>query len=363
MKINLLYLTLMVLSISGCNEPASTQKKQTFRPLKTVTLGPPPTHLQTRKFSGIIQAKEITALSFESGGKITEIFVEDGDKITSGQVLAVLDQEPFQLRLDSALADLSIKESDLQNAKNDLKRKKELRVKGFVSESDLDLATSKYQSALKLVDSAKSNVALSKRELENTIVKAPFDGRISKKLVNTYAEISSGTPAFEIDGEGQLQVELQIPENIISYLSVGMKSTILIANKTSNIKGVISRMGSAGREGNVFLIDVDLLNPPHWVFTGMSAEVTLSFYDGKTDIGYILPASAVLPDPESNSYFVFLYQKETSTVSKTKIEISGGSDHKAVITSGLHEGDIVAVAGASFLLDGMKVLYPESEVE
>lgn len=71
--------------------------------------------------------------------------------------------------------------------------------------------------------------------------------------------------------------------------------------------------------------------------------------------GHLLPATAILPGTTPDEDFVFVYQPETRRVEKRRIRIEKGQENMALVVAGLGEGDIVAVAGASFLSDGMKV--------
>ena len=71
--------------------------------------------------------------------------------------------------------------------------------------------------------------------------------------------------------------------------------------------------------------------------------------------GFIVPFQALLPAPEPDRGFAFVYDPQTSTVKKTAVSSRGSEDKEAIIYEGLAAGDIIAVAGVSFLADGMKV--------
>jgi RND family efflux transporter MFP subunit len=354
-----IFLIPLLLLLFACGKESSSEIKQTLRPIKTVKLQSASDNSELRKFSGTVQAKNITELSFESSGNITKILVDEGDTVQFGQVLAKLDEEPFQLRLNSSQAALNIRESELRKSNRDFKRKKELHVKGFVSEADLEAGLTELENAKLAVKSAQADLALTERELKQSTLYAPFDGTIANRLLNPYTEVGPGIALFEVDADGQMEVELSISENLIEYISTGMEVLVYVASHDdSPIQGVISRIGSQAKEGNAFLVDVNLIKPPLWVSSGMSAEIRINLSRKHLLNGFRLPVQAILPDPEKSIHYVFVYQPETQIVKKTVVEVSGGSDQKAIITSGLKKGDVVAVAGASFLIDGMKVLPP-----
>ena len=87
----------------------------------------------------------------------------------------------------------------------------------------------------------------------------------------------------------------------------------------------------------------------------MTAEVTLSMEDDKKILGYRIPIQAILPSKGVGEGFAFVYDPQTSTVRKTPIKAAGNDQNMVIITEGLSAGDIIAVAGVSFLADGMKV--------
>ena len=87
----------------------------------------------------------------------------------------------------------------------------------------------------------------------------------------------------------------------------------------------------------------------------MTAEANLSFEEENQRPGYLVPIQAILPTGEANRGHAFVYGPETSTVKKTAIRYGGAQQGKAIVSEGLAAGDIIAVAGVSFLADGLKV--------
>ena len=87
----------------------------------------------------------------------------------------------------------------------------------------------------------------------------------------------------------------------------------------------------------------------------VAAEVTLLLGDNEENATYLVPLGAISPGSGDSGNFVFVYDPETSTLKRTAIEDGGIRDSDVVVTSGLKAGDIIAVAGVSFLRDGQKV--------
>jgi multidrug efflux pump subunit AcrA (membrane-fusion protein) len=88
----------------------------------------------------------------------------------------------------------------------------------------------------------------------------------------------------------------------------------------------------------------------------MTAEANLTTKkDESRGSGYLVPIQALLLTPEANQAYAFVYAPRTSTVKKTPVRAVGTEQKKAIVTEGLSAGDIIAVAGVSFLADGMEV--------
>jgi multidrug efflux pump subunit AcrA (membrane-fusion protein) len=87
----------------------------------------------------------------------------------------------------------------------------------------------------------------------------------------------------------------------------------------------------------------------------MTAEVNLTVKDENLRPGYLVPLPAILPAPEENRGFVFVYDAGTSTVKKTPVSFRGTQQKKALVDEGLAAGDVIAIAGVSFLADGLEV--------
>ena len=88
---------------------------------------------------------------------------------------------------------------------------------------------------------------------------------------------------------------------------------------------------------------------------GITVEVTLLFGDVEAQAAYLIPLQAVAPDGSENKSFVFVFDPVSSTIKRTAIENGGIRDNDVIVDSGLRAGDIIAVAGVSFLSDGQKV--------
>ncbi|MEW8073968.1 MAG: efflux RND transporter periplasmic adaptor subunit [Candidatus Thiodiazotropha sp.] len=344
--------------LSGCQQDETETKAENIRPIKTITLTAKAQATEERKFSGLVSPANSSTLSFEVSGKVIEITVDVGDQVVAGQRLAVIDDEPFKLKVQSAEADFKKAKANFKHSASDYERKSELAVKGYVSASDLDSALAQRDAARNQEAMALSQLNIAKRDLRKTVLKAPFGGYISKRLVEPHQEIVSGQELLQLDELEEVDVELMLPENIIGYLKHGDAGIASFPSLQGiHVEGRIDEIGTLAEAANTFPVSLRLNQRPDSLYPGMTAEVQLMIDHGEQNEGFLLPASAIVAGVGTGSgrHYVFVYEPESGTVGKRPVFVAGGQRQMARIGEGLKTGDIVAVAGVSFLTDGMKV--------
>jgi RND family efflux transporter MFP subunit len=206
------------------------------------------------------------------------------------------------------------------------------------------------------VDFQKAKLNLAKRNLNKTALIAPYDGYIAWRAVEPHEEIAVGQKVFVIDAKGSLEVQLAVPETTINRIHIGALVKVQFPTLPDrSVKGKISYIGSAAVKSNAFPVKVALVGSVADLNPGMTAEVSLLMKDDGQVSGYRVPVQAILPAPEAGQGFAFVYEPQTSTVRKTPIKTFGTEQNLIIVSEGLSAGDVVAVAGVSFLADGMKV--------
>ncbi len=351
--IKILSLVVIGVILTACK--AKTEIVEQVRALKTITVSEQATG-RIRKFSGIVSATESSDLSFEVSGRVESVHVDVGDRVEKGQILAVLDKEPYLLKVDAAQAELVTAKAKVVNTKEEYDRQKRVYSQGAGAKSKLEQAKYNYDAALSQKNYQIAKLNLAKRDLNKTMLLSPYDGHIAWRSVNPHEEIMVGQKMFTIDAKGALEVELAVPETTINRLRIGTPATIGFPTLPAHsAKGRITYIGSAAVKSNAFPVKVCLIEPPADINPGMTAEVSLVLEVDSQIVGYRVPIQAILPAKEVGQGYAFVYDPQTSTVRKTQIQTVGGEQNMTIVSKGLSAGDIIAVAGVSFLADGMKV--------
>lgn len=354
--VNLLVLLSFLFAFIACREEPPPPVER-IRAIKTITVTERASG-RARRFSGVIEAVDKSSISFEVSGNVQKVNVDVGQKVEKGQVLAVLDERTYKLNVEGADAALGRAKVQLADKRKDLDRFKRIAKAdpGAISQASVDQAQAAYDSSRKNVQYVTSQLNLAKRDLEKTVLRAPFDGVIAEKYVEPFFEVARGQKLFDIFIEGAMEAAISIPETEIEGIFLGLHSEIRFPTEFEKIyKGVVTEISKVAGTANAFPVKITIQGDTAHIHPGMTAEVTLLLSGDEQETSYLIPIIAIGHGTDKNSY-VFVYESGTSTVKKTLIETGGGvRDNNAVITKGVKGGDIIVVAGISFLEDGQKV--------
>ncbi len=352
--LTLALLGIMIILVNGCGK--KVKLVPTIRSIKYTT-ATKHASIQIRKFSGLVYAVNYADMSFEDiSGRVEKVLVDIGDKVKKGQVMAVLKKERFELDVKDAEAALSKTEANLAKAKADYEREKQLFKNDASFQQRLDAREALYKSSISNVTSAKAKLGMAKRNLRHTELRAPYAGYIGERNIEPNQEVRPGQKIFRVDAAGEMEVKLDIPENIIKRVKVGMEGNVKFSSYPNKIsRGKITFLGTAANRGNAFPAKIELINPSQYIHPGMTAEVLLELPVTGKGQGFILPISAILPTKTNKIGYIFIYNPKTKKLKKTKITSSGAVDNFGVVEGDISTGDIIATAGVSFLADKMTV--------
>jgi RND family efflux transporter MFP subunit len=356
----MVWLLCIAIGLTACKEKAEIV--EVIRPIKTITVGEQPAE-QIRKFAGQVAAVDSSGLSFEVSGQVKAVEVDIGDRVKKDQVLAVLDPEPYQLDVDAIQAELVKARENVAKTKAEYERQKKIFEQGAGAQRYVEVSEYDYKAARSAVNYQIAKLDLAKRNLRKTKLRSPYDGVIAWRSVQPNEEVRAGQKILEINASGKLEVQLAVPETTVDRIRIDDPATITFPSlPDESATGRISYIGGAAVKANAFPVKVKLLDPGENVKPGITAEASLSIKDENQKRGYLVPIQALLPSPEPNRGYAFVYDPQTSTVKKTPVQSRGMADKKVIIDEGLEAGDIIAVAGVSFLADGMEVkLLKEKE--
>ncbi len=337
---NYLYLIISVLAalaLTGCGEASKDQKNP--RKVKCVEVESYQKETSEVRLSGKVTAASESNLSFRVAGIIDKIIVKEGQKVSKGQVIALLDSRDYQLQLDATQAEYDA-------IKAEVDRVVALYNQNSVSANDYDKAT----NGLKQIT---AKLSAHKNALEDTKLRAPYSGTIQKTIFDRGEAVSAGMPVVSIVATSEPEVIVNLPAKDYLRLSKLLSSSAAMEH-LEDINFPLSFIGSSPKANLNQLYETRFLAKSVEGTTpsiGMSAVVTLNFEVEDENL-LLIPLSAVTQRDDKSMVWVYSDGSVTArpiTISEIK------SNGTAVITEGLSQGEMVISAGINSLSEGQKV--------
>jgi len=323
---------------------------------------------QVRSISGVVEPSDSSTLSFQVGGRILELNANAGETVVVGQVLGILDRTNYQIAVDTAQSKLNSARAKRGEAKDDLDRKLALIDKGFVTQASVDGSRASFEAAEASVGVAASDLERAQKDLERTVLVAPFSGIVASREVDAFVEVAGGAAIYNVQSDGDLEVRVLVPETIIREVDYGQPVSVSFPTlPDGTFGGTVSEISSRAETGNAFGVKVTLveLNGED-IRAGMTAKVTFNFQSYLTGRdAFLIPLSSIAikeatiggegrPDPASRvNVPVFVFDAEKQAVFRRDVSIGDIRGNDIEVFEGLNEGDQVVTAGVAFLYDGM----------
>lgn len=308
-------------------------------------------------YSGVVQSVNRATLSFQVGGRIEFLPTEMGDQVAQGQLLARLDPAPFELRVKQAEADVQGAKAVLSEKQRRFEAEKRLLPEGATTQTEYDQIEEAVAMAKSRLEVAEAALRLANRDRENTRLVAPMAGRIARRNFQNFAEVGSGMPVFELDGDGEVEVSVAVPEDF--KLQAGTAVDVrLKASRTLQVPGEVTRIGSRSDSANTIPVLVRLKKQTEAIRTGTAAEVVFANSDQTS--APIIPALALMPGKEANTAAVYVFSN--GTVTRRAVSLGQPVANGFSVSGGLVPGERIVAAGVTFLTNGQAVRpMPDSD--
>jgi RND family efflux transporter MFP subunit len=331
-------------------------------------------------YYGTLSAPNKFSLAPKVGGELRELTVDIGDRLSSGQLVAVLDDEAFVLARDRALLDVSLAEAqysealaNLKLAESDMVRQANLSKKSIVSQADFETTENKLRQAEarllvseSQLNAARNGLADAELRLSYTRVVASWPGEgeglkdsyryVGSRLVDAGAMILANTPLFEIVSLDPLLVVVEIIEKDYPKISPGMETSVRVEAYGGEVfKGVVKRvapiLSSDSRQARV---EIEVSNPGLRLKPGMYAEVIFVFDERRG----VWSVAQDVPFRRNDGYVIFVADPATNTVSERKVDLGIREGNKVeLLNSGPINGPVVSL-GQHLLEDGHGYMLP-----
>ncbi|NBW84186.1 MAG: efflux RND transporter periplasmic adaptor subunit [Proteobacteria bacterium] len=286
-----------------------------------------------QNFPGKILPLNYSKLAFEVPGKIQQVKIDIGDAVKKGDILAFLDPSEMQANLNQAQARFDL-------AEQALKRFQDLKSKGFISNQELDRANSEFLIA-------KAQVDLYSVKLEQTYIRAPFDGYIQNRFLDSGTVISPGVPILEIIDSSFVEAHVSVPSNVIEGLMEGESYSFLIGMEIfpATLKRY-TKMSGQGSDNRLCIFEFN-------TFISPGSVSYLQLRQKKIKTGAWVPLRSLSQGTQGlwNLYTVSKDNNEQYKVAKEIVELIHVEGDNAYISGTISTGDMVVSGGAEKVIE------------
>ena len=329
--------------LAGCTEKSRKLEKKNVK-VETISVGN--TNLGgTKDYVGTIEEKMGSTLSFEIAGNITSIWVEEGDRVSKGQLLATINPTTVKEAHRATL-------TTLKQAQDAYRRFLPLHQSGTISDM-------KWVEIGSKLEQAKAAESIARQQLSHSTLTAPFAGVIAAKNVDLGTYVLPGQPVLKLANVAQVNAKVSVPEAEISHLHVGDKVKLTVAALSGAIfRGTISEKGiDANPISHTYDVKVGITNPQGRLLPGMvcNAQVQGS---AATPFHITVPSQSIELDVDNSRFVWTVVNGKAHQQPVTTGDFEGDG---IVILSGLKAGDQVIINGQQKVSEGMNVDTAKSD--
>ena len=366
---SLMWAVVIGTAISGLTACGIDMPKETQSSYETMTVEKSDIELPY-KFSAKMKGQNDVTVMPQVSGQLMKICVTEGQQVTKGQTLFVIDQRNARLELEAAQANLQAALAQENSAKLEYESNKNLFEKKIVSSYMLNNSENSYKQAQASVAQARAAVNRAKVNLGFCTITAPVTGVIGEIPVRGGDQVSPMTKLTVLSGNTTMEAEFSVPEAIIEesvqsgatkedkakYMAALPDVTFVMKNGTeyplkgrvTSLTGVVdAATGSLGAKAS-------FPNPDGHLFSGIQGTLILPL--SENDV-IVIPQNAVVKLQDKQ--LVYKVQADSTATAVTVKTANTGNGKDVIVLSGLNVGDKIVTVGANNVQEGQRVLFPE----
>jgi multidrug efflux system membrane fusion protein len=359
---------LLCLALAACSEPpVPAAVAEAPRPALIVTVGEAPMG-EALRLPGRVRAAKRAELSFDVPGFVDKFNLEEGRRVKAGEVVARLDDRIYRSRVDAARA-------EFERARNDLARYQRLW------DSEQAVARAEVDDRRARLEAARTSLAAAERDLADTVIRAPFEGVVTRRRIEPFSNVQAKQPIAELQDLRALEVVVNVPERLVRRMRPQQGAVAFLEGDRA-VEGAHAAESERaapelGLELRSFAAEADALTQTYVVvlavrsvpagvnlLPGMAVSVEPAPDAGET--AKVSGATAAISVPLAAVSAVAQGQpgvwvvKDDGRVARRPIRTGAIVGGAIVVASGLAPGERIVAAGVGALREGMLVRPLES---
>lgn len=319
-----------------------------------------------RAYGGEVRATRSSTLGFRHAGEVVRLHVEEGEAVAAGTLLAELDPEPLEARVDQTAAALELAEANLEVARANLElaeqttaRFAELLESGHTSrqrfdEVRLDLAA--QQARIRVADAgvaqARADLRLARVDLDRSRIHAPYDGRVQARFVDEGAILVPGQQVLRLVESGVAEARIGVPTDVASTLEPGARYEFRSGNRgvEGRLLALLPEVDDTTRTTTaLFALDDGTLPA--------GASVELELERAVTESGFWLPLTS-LSEAQRGLWAVYALvdAPEGSVTERRLVEVIHTERDRVFVQGTLRDGEQIVATGTQRIVPGQVVV-------
>lgn len=343
----------LLASSSSCKKPddAAALKAPVAAPvaveLTTVEELPSP---EVLTLTGIIAADQRSEVTADTQGKVVAVLIERGQRVKAGDPVVRLDVRTASLSAREAQANLEAARAQKALAEEECKRVQVLLDKGAITRSEYDRQITQCTATLQQVSAAQARADMITKSISDGLVRAPFDGVVTEKMVAPGEWVAPGRTLFTLVDDDPLRIELSVPEAAVRAIRKDQKVTLsAVARPGNSYTATITRIGGEIGRTRALVVEATL-DPQKDLVPGMFAEAHVVVGQQPRPV---VPTAAVVKRGKLSHVYVAVKGELQDRIVQLGSEPAPG---KLAIVQGIAKGDRVVAKVTEQITDGLRVV-------
>jgi RND family efflux transporter MFP subunit len=315
--------------------------------------------------NGSVTARRVSLLSPKVDGLVAELAVDEGDLVSTGEVLLRLDQRLAEIELAGADAALAEAEARLKESIRQRDEAAELREKQHIAATNYENLAAQVRIDEAALGRIRAERARQAELLERHTIRAPFDGAISRKLTEIGQWVDSSDAILELVEIDRLRIDVPVPQRYFDRVKPGTATIVRFDAEPDQLyDGEVSQRIPAGnRSARTFPIRIELDNPDLSKAPGMSARVVLKLRLDERGTALVLPRDAIVQTPNGSTQ-IWRVKDEDGVLTVDPLPVRTGRTFSGIVeiqSQSLKVGDRIVIRGNEILREGQKVRIIDDE--
>jgi len=320
---------------------------------------------QVRSY-GTVKAQDLVSVSPQVSNRLTDIYVDLGDKVEAGQLMAKIYDKTFRDQLSQAQAQLAQSRIALRRDSAQFERQRQLLEMDLVSDSEYEIALATYRNTMAQLESARASLTQAQENFNFTEVRAPVNGVVVSRSLEEGDLAPSGQTLFELASDSGFETRIFLPVQDWRSVRIGQSVQLRVSNEASvSATGIVSRKSpQLDPTTGLGEVVITLTQVGGSIYSGVLAENLINIQTN--DNAVVIPRSALVEvvetvvNPESNtielerSYSVFV-SKGDSMAERRTLELGIEQGDRIEVLSGLQPGDNIVITGQQGLEEGGRI--------